>query len=1026
LKAAVSTVEWGAPSRRLHSATLGKWVEAELATPEFWVQHLASEISTAVAPSDLGAVLLDVGEATPAIAPQHRLAAGSFAQALAGLFALGYPVQWQKGRQNRPARRVTLPTYAWQHQSYWIDAIDIASSRAPAAVAVNPLLGHRWRSPRVKAGVYESHFSPTAIPYLAEHRVHGAIVTPGALYLAQVSLQAADFLLRPTATDGSVQLSDIVFVSAMAIDPLHPRTAQTVFTPQENGVHGFEVISWTEASPDDVAVHVTGRCRVERVETTRVDLASLRQPLSPVTDIAGTHYATMDRMNVRLGPSFRWIAALHRAPGKSVLRLEAPAGLEACREWHPGLVDSFLQATVAALGLDGSRTLIPFRLDRVVFHRRPDGRALHASAQQIATADPSLARADVRLYDADGGLIAEALGFELRHLQPRDLESASATSTAPKFFETKFEPLATPSASPRGGAGAWLFLSDGDSITQALKRALQAGGSRVEEIASSRVADAEKRLATEAWAGVLYAWDFGTADAASLHWSELLACVRAAANRAGPPARWVFLTAAGDRSVAQSPLGGFVIGLAHEFADWRPVHLEIAPDDPAAEWIPWMLDATSGERRLVRREGAVCGERLVAKPVPTTTLSIRSDGTYLVTGAAGALGQAVAEWLVDRGARSLCLAGRRAADNDLKARIAEWQRRGATVSYTNADLADAASVHALVQAAGQGQPLRGVFHAAGALRDGLLRQADVAAFTSILGAKIGGAWELHRATRELPLDCFVLFSSIASLLGSPAQANYAAGNAFMDALAQQRQAAGLPGLSIQWGPWAEIGMTARLGARDRERLQQRGIIAMPPSDALHALERVLGARGCVGIFAWNRSTYAAALNGQASPFYARVFGAEGQSASVAPTTAPRAGRDYASLPLAARAEAIERLIREIVATLLGLEAYTAVDREKGLFDLGIDSLTAIDLKDRLEKALGHTLRTTIAFDYPTAAGMAAHLAESLFTAAAMPSGAAPKVGENTSPAAKQGANGDELSALSSSELEALLEQELKG
>jgi acyl carrier protein len=316
--------------------------------------------------------------------------------------------------------------------------------------------------------------------------------------------------------------------------------------------------------------------------------------------------------------------------------------------------------------------------------------------------------------------------------------------------------------------------------------------------------------------------------------------------------------------------------------------------------------------------------------------------------------------------------------------------------------------------------LRGVFHAAGALRDGFLRQADAAAFTSIFSAKITGTWELHRATQGLQLDCFVLFSSIASLLGSPAQANYAAANAYMDALARERQQAGLAGLSIQWGPWDGIGMTARLGARDRERLHERGLLAMEPTQALWALEQVLGSSGCVGVFAWNSRTYRTALKGPVPAFYRRVFAGETPAATPAAAPVAVAPHGYAALPLPERAEAIERVIREIVATLLGLDSYLNVEREKGLFDLGIDSLTAIDLKDRLEKALGHTLRSTIAFDYPTSLEMAAHLAETLFPATT------PTVtADATAADAKPAAGGDEdLRRLTAADLEALLQKEL--
>lgn len=977
--------------------------------------------------ADGSTVTIEIGGAIAATTGvQHRLVAGDFPRLLATLFTLGYPVRWQKGRESRPARRVTLPTYAWQHQSYWIDAANLRSPRnAVGASVAAPLLGRRWRSPRVKSSVYETRFDPAELSYLAEHRVRGAIVVPGALYLSQVALQAADLLRGATAADDRVRLEDVVFVSAMAIDPLQPRTVQTVFTP-DGGGHGFEVLSWTDAEPDNAVVHAVGRCRLERVESATLEVTRLRARMQPVADIAGRHYAIMDKMEVRLGPSFRWIGELHRGERESLLRLEAPAGLEQCRDWHPGLVDSFLQAAVSALGLDGARTSIPFRVGSVCFHRHPDGRPLYAHAQQRAADDATISRADVRLYDADGRLMAEALGFELRSLDARDLENAAASASAPKFFETTLEPLTAPPLPARDTAAeSWLFLSEGDAATRELQQALQAAGATIREVPVAQAAEAERLLATQGWAGVVYAWDLPATQPSALRWRELLACVKAAANRPGKPARWVFFTRGGASALAQSPLGGFVTGLAHEHPEWRPLHVELDGAAAMAQWVPWLLESESGERRLTSRAGTVCGQRLVEKIVSVAPNAIRADGSYLVTGAGGALGQAVAGWLVEQGARSLCLAGRRDASSEVQAKIASWARRGVNATFVVADVSDAQNVRDLVRRAAALAPLRGVFHAAGALRDGVLRQAEVDAFTSIFGAKIDAAWELHQATRDQPLDCFVLFSSIASLLGSPAQANYAAANAFMDALARERQAAGLPGLSIQWGPWDGIGMTARLGVRDRERLQQRGLLALAPVDALRALQRVSGLSGCVGVWAWNHRAYRAALQGRVPAFYRNILQADTPTTPATAVSAAQPG--YAAMPMPERIAAIERLIRETVATLLGLTSYLEVEREKGLFDLGIDSLTAIDLKDRLEKALGRTLRTTIALDYPTAAGMAAHLAETLFRAASPQpvSAVAAVTMPQAAPAIAKAPAEDDLAGLSAAELEALLEQELE-
>lgn len=972
--------------------------DGDPATADYWIQQAQS-------PSverDLGAgVSVELGLRSEG--DEEMIFAGDLAATLGTLFAQGYPVRWAAGRRLRPARRVTLPTYAWQHQAYWIEGADFYRPKVVRAEAADPLLGRCWRSPRVREVVYETTFDVATLPYLAEHHVHGRVVTPGALYLSQVARQAEHLI------GGKAALRDVLFVRAMVFEAGQSRTVQTVFVPEGAG-HRFEVLSWGIDSPDTVVVHATGAIAAATAEGANVFSAVV--PAGGARDVAG-HYAVMDAMAVKLGPSFRWIREIRAAAGESWVRLEAPVGLEGMRDWHPGLVDSLLQAAVPAAELDGARTLIPFRVERIVFHAAPTGGVLFSQARRGPAAGEGV-RMDLQVRDASGRLLVEVSGFELRSLQPADVQATRAGGE-PEIFETTWEPLTAPAVS--GEAGAWLLLAGGREA-EAMRRALEQAGAQVVAVPLAEAARAEALLRERSWRGVVQAWNFSAETPAALPWRELLGSVRAMATRSDAP-RFVVVTAAG--SLAQAPLAGFAVGLAHELAEWRPVQVEVAAGAvDFSRCLPWLLDRTSTEGRLAVRDGVVLGARLVEKRAVASAVRVRADASYLITGGAGALGQAVAEWLVGKGARSLLLTGRRAAPDALQAKIALWQSGGVDVVYEIADIGAADAAQKLLARAEALAPLRGVFHAAGSLRDGLLRTAELEAFVSTFDAKIDGAWALHLATQERQLDCFVFFSSIASLLGSPAQANYAAGNAFLDGLALHRQRVGLPALSIQWGPWDGIGMSARLQERDRQRLLERGLVPMAPAAALRTLDDVFGSQGCVGVFAWDRERYRASLGNAAPAFYRRLFKTEAKAAAVAASR----GDSLAALPLAERTEAVEWMIRETVATLLGFESSRLVEREKSLFDLGLDSLTSVDLKDRLEKAFGQTLRTTVAFDYPTAASMAAHLAVALFPQSPATAPVAAAKSAALTPAAP--AATDDLDNLSASDLEALLAEELKG
>ena len=202
--------------------------------------------------------------------------------------------------------------------------------------------------------------------------------------------------------------------------------------------------------------------------------------------------------------------------------------------------------------------------------------------------------------------------------------------------------------------------------------------------------------------------------------------------------------------------------------------------------------------------------------------SIRADGSYLITGGLGALGLKVARQLVEQGARHVVLAGRSRGSAEVEAAVDRLKAAGASVRVVRADVAKAEDVARLIGVCQAEAPLRGIVHAAGVLDDGVVEKQNAERFARVMAPKVRGAWNLHTQTQGLPLDFFVCFSSMASLLGSPGQSNYAAANAFLDALGAPSSGAGLPGLSINWGPWADAGMAA--GLRSRLQAQGEGMI----------------------------------------------------------------------------------------------------------------------------------------------------------------------------------------------------------
>lgn len=357
------------------------------------------------------------------------------------------------------------------------------------------------------------------------------------------------------------------------------------------------------------------------------------------------------------------------------------------------------------------------------------------------------------------------------------------------------------------------------------------------------------------------------------------------------------------------------------------------------------------------------------------------QATYLITGGLGGLGLTLAQWLVEQGARSLMLLGRKAPTATAQAALATLEANGARVHVAQADVSQADEVERVFAQIRQTlPPLKGVFHAAGLLADSTLAQMTAARFAEALRPKVQGAWHLHRLTLEEKLDHFVLFSSVAALLGTTGQANYAAANAFMDSLAHYRRSLGLPAISINWGPWSQVGLAAAQTNRG-ERLESRGLGSLAPAQGLAALAALLAANPAQAAvmpfdFAQWRQFHPAAAQASLLADFVHAQPAEPApaAASVKPANLKEQLRNLE--PGRKRRTLLESHLQEQVAQVLKLKP-AVVTLSKPLRTLGMDSLMALELRNRLERSLGLTLPATTFFNYPTVAALTKHLAEKM-------------------------------------------------
>jgi NAD(P)-dependent dehydrogenase (short-subunit alcohol dehydrogenase family)/acyl carrier protein len=308
--------------------------------------------------------------------------------------------------------------------------------------------------------------------------------------------------------------------------------------------------------------------------------------------------------------------------------------------------------------------------------------------------------------------------------------------------------------------------------------------------------------------------------------------------------------------------------------------------------------------------------------------------------------------------------------------VKELEDRGARVALLQADVSRRADVEGLVdRIARELPPLAGLVHAAGILDDGVLTQQSWDRFERVLAPKAIGAWHLHEATEHIPLDFFVMFSSISAVLGSPGQANYSAANAALDALAQRRVRSGLRALSINWGPWADGGMAASVNARDRERFAQLGVELISPELGTEQLHRLIASRlGNAVVFPadWRRFRNAFASMDTPSAIRDLVRDAAGSKKAVSHQKVDLA-RLVADALAGQRADVVSQFVQREAAKALGLGDGRLPDLRTPLSDLGLDSLMAIELRNAIGASVGRTLPATLVYKYPTLDALASYL-----------------------------------------------------
>ncbi|MCG8422987.1 MAG: type I polyketide synthase [Proteobacteria bacterium] len=1026
---AVARCELKMPRVPLISNLTGQLAGEEITRPDYWVRHLRHTIRFADSIATLRArrqtILLELGPkptllgmvrqfddsevfaGVASLRPNHDHA-GQLWSAMATLYQLGavepelLQCDW--------AARGGGPTYPFARKSYWLDRPNRWFGAGTAAMRPeHPLLGARLRSVALPAGsrVFEARLAPQQPGFLADHVVAEQVVMP-ATALLEMALAAA------TQIDGGPwQVEDFELRRPLTLTQDAACIVQTVVAGDHDGTHTLTIHSRAEGS-ESWTQHASGRLRAlgsaavlpptgrpgEQCEVKVIDPAG-SPPVGSSVDVEA-HYRACQARGIIYGPSFRGLGEVIEGEGEAFATIHAPetirGELEAYR-LHPALLDACLQ-TFAILGTETEdmRTFVPTEFQRVRQWVTPGGE-LRAHVRRRKDAPAEAPTADITIRDPRGAVVAQIDGYTVRPLL-----SSPPAPWADWLLETQWIAAELADvAETDDPVDHWVILADATGLGSQIEADLRARGvqtttvppgSELAAMAAPQCIDEFRRklarLRTDECERLgfidLSALDVPDAPAdldsaartalrGSLHLVQALIAENATAARLVMVTRQAQAVLEGD--VAHIPVSslrwGFAQALRHELPELQVgvVDLDASPP-PIATLGAWIL-RFGADDRLALRQGQTYVPRLsrLRMPADAPTMTVDPTASYLITGGLGALGLETADWLAKKGARHVCLVARRDPDQNARRRIDMLADAGVAVQVAIADVTDLAGLRAVIERLSQ--PLRGVFHTAGTVADRMLPNQDWDAFASVLGPKVQGAWNLHRATEGAALDFFIAFGSVASVLGNPGQASYCAANAFLDALAHHRHALGQPATTLSWGSWGSLGMAGRAASRlGPQTRAASGYGVVEPALGLTAMAAIVGggrAQAVVAPMHW--SEWGERHPGSAGQgLLTRLFRDRAEAATAADNV--RAQLDRANDR--ERAELLKRHLVRNIADVLQLDPeQVAPHLRRSLIERGMDSLMAVELRNRLSRALGYSLPSTLLFSYPTPQGLLDHL-----------------------------------------------------